>query len=141
MKSSFPKCVKRHSRRWACNTNAKFKDCLLVKSFSHMYISVCICVYIYVGLFCKTWSPILALTLIFGLGLNALWKRALHINIYSKTSLTDHLHRSTTPLYQSLYFGPKWSPIQIFVLPKTNTSLNGPPKISLMVGRFREVLL
>ena len=29
---------------------------------------------------------------VFGLALNAFWKRALHICIYSKTSLTDHLH-------------------------------------------------
>ena len=33
---------------------------------------------------------------------------------YSKTSLIDHLPRSTTPLYRSLYFGPKLSPTEIF---------------------------
>ena len=26
--------------KWACNANAKFKDCVLLKSFSHMYIWV-----------------------------------------------------------------------------------------------------
>ena len=34
-------------------------------------------------------------------------------NKYSKTSLTDHLYRSTTPLYQSLYFSPKRSIVMI----------------------------
>ena len=58
-----------------------------------------------------------------------------------KTTLTDHLHRSTTPLYRSLYFGPKRSPIQIFYLPKPTTSLNRPLKVGPTVGRFREVLL
>ena len=33
--------------------------------------------------------------------------------IYSKTSLTDHLHRSNTALYRSLYFGLKRSPMYI----------------------------
>ena len=65
----------------------------------------------------------------------------IYIYIYSKTSLTDHLHRSSTPLYWSLYFGPKRLPIQIFLLHELTTSLNGPPKVSPMVGRFREVLL
>ena len=31
------------------------------------------------------------------------------IYIYSKTSLTDHLHKSTTPPYRPLYMGPKYS--------------------------------
>ena len=60
---------------------------------------------------------------------------------YSKTSLPDRLHRSTTPLYRSLYFGPKPSPIQIFWFSKPTTSLNGPPKFGRMVIRFTEVLL
>ena len=30
---------------------------------------------------------------------------------YSKTSLTDNLHRSTAPVYRSLYLDPKRSPI------------------------------
>ena len=34
--------------------------------------------------------------------------------IYSKTFLTDHIHRSTISLYRSLYSGPNRSPIQIF---------------------------
>ena len=37
----------------------------------------------------------------------------IHMYIYSKTSLTDYLHRSNTPLYRSVYFGLKPSPIQI----------------------------
>ena len=31
---------------------------------------------------------------------------------YSKTSVTAHLHRSTTPLYRSVYLELKQSPIQ-----------------------------
>ena len=57
IKSSFPKRFKRHSRKWACNANFKFKDCVLVKSFSHVYI----CVYIYEKFFSKTWSRKLTL--------------------------------------------------------------------------------
>ena len=38
--------------------------------------------------------------------------------VYSKTSLTDHLHKSAALLYRSLYFGPKRSPVQIFYLRK-----------------------
>ena len=44
LKSSFPKHVKRHSRKRASNANAKFKDCVLVRSFSHM----CICVHVHI---------------------------------------------------------------------------------------------
>ena len=42
--------------------------------------------------------------------------KLVHINItnYSKTSLTDHLHRSITPLYLSLYLGPTRSDVMIF---------------------------
>ena len=68
--------------------------------------------------------------------------------VYSKTSPTDHLHKSTTPLYRSLYLGPKQSPIQYqynailtVQLPKPTTSRNGPLKVGPMVGRFREVSL
>ena len=35
-----------------------------------------------------------------------------YIHNYNKTFLTDHLHRSTTPLYQPFYLGPKRSPIK-----------------------------
>ena len=59
------------------------------------------------------------------------------MSIYSKTSLTDHLYRSTIPLYRSIYFGPK----QIFWLPNPTTCLNGPHTFGPMIGRFREVLL
>ena len=34
-------------------------------------------------------------------------------NVYSITSLTSHLSRSTTPLYRPLHLGPKRSPITI----------------------------
>ena len=37
----------------------------------------------------------------------------LHVE-YSKTSLTDHLHRATTSLYQPLYLVPKWWPTQYY---------------------------
>ena len=37
-----------------------------------------------------------------------------YTTVYSKISQTDHLHRSTTPLYRSLYFSSKRSTIQIF---------------------------
>ena len=47
--------------------------------------------------------------------------------VYSQTSLTDPLHRSTTPLFRSLYLAPKSSPITIFYLSKSTTSLNRPP--------------
>ena len=60
---------------------------------------------------------------------------------YSKTFLTDPLHRSTIPLNQSLYFGAKQSPIQILELLKPVTSLNEPLKLDSIYGRFREVLL
>ena len=36
-----------------------------------------------------------------------------YTHIYSKTSLTDHLYRLTTPLYRSLYLGHKQSTIAI----------------------------
>ena len=29
MKSSFAKCVKHHYKKWACNANTKFIDCVL----------------------------------------------------------------------------------------------------------------
>ena len=44
--------------------------------------------------------------------------------IYSKTPLTDHLHRSTIALHRSHYLGPKRSHITIFELLKSTTSLN-----------------
>ena len=64
----------------------------------------------------------------------------IYVYIYSKCSLTDHLRRSTTPLYRSFYLGPNRSPIVTFQLSKWTTSLNGPLKIGPMVDRFREVL-
>ena len=35
-----------------------------------------------------------------------------YIHIHACTSLPDHLHRVTTPLYRSLYLSPKRPPIQ-----------------------------
>ena len=52
-------------------------------------------------------------------------------------SQTNHLPRSITPIYRSLYFGPT----QIFKLRKSDTSLNRPLKVGPMVGRFKEVFL
>ena len=60
---------------------------------------------------------------------------------YNKTSLTTHLHRATTHLYRSPYYGPKPSPIQIIKLPKPTTFVNGPIKVGPIVSRFREGLL
>ena len=40
MKSSFPKRAKHHSTKCACNVNAKFEDCVLVKSFLHMHVHI-----------------------------------------------------------------------------------------------------
>ena len=79
-RSSFPKRIKRHSRKWACNSNTRFKILYFGKElFTCVYI--CIYVYIYEELFFspKTWSPNLALALIatsiFELTLNAFSKR------------------------------------------------------------------
>ena len=57
--------------------------------------------------------------------------------IFSQITLTEHLHRATTPLYRLLYFCPKGSPIHILY----STSLNGPLKVGPKVGRFIEVLV
>ena len=73
LKSSFPKCVKRHSTKCACNANAKFQNYVLVKSFSHVHA----CIYVYI--FMKSSFPthnlrfwqINIATLIFGLALKA----------------------------------------------------------------------
>ena len=54
---------------------------------------------------------------------------------------TNHLYRSTTPLYRSLYSGYIQCIGMIFQLPKPTTSLNRPFKVGPMVGRFGEVLL
>ena len=66
----------------------------------------------------------------------------MHIYLYSKTSLTDHLHRLTTPLYRTLYLDPKQHPYNtiemVYQLPKPFTSLNGPIQIGPIVGRFRK---
>ena len=69
------------------------------------------------------------------------WLIKVLLYIYSKTSLIDHFHRSTTPLYRSLYLGPNRSIVGIIYLLKPTASLSGLPKIGPMVGRFREVLL
>ena len=46
------------------------------------------------------------------LGIIALFDTYIYMYSYGKKSLTDHLHRSTIPLYRSLYLGSKRSPIQ-----------------------------
>ena len=76
-----------------------------------------------------------------GMALIAFGKELFISSIYSETSLNNHHHRSTTPLYRSLYFGPRQSSMQIFYLPNPTISLNGPLKVGPMVGRFREVLM
>ena len=40
MKSSFPKCDKHHSRKWACNANTMLIDYVLEKSLSYIYIYI-----------------------------------------------------------------------------------------------------
>ena len=46
MKTSFPKRIKRHSKKeWARNANAKFDYYVLEKRFSHM--NECVYIYIY----------------------------------------------------------------------------------------------
>ena len=65
----------------ACNANAKFKYCILVKSFWHVYIYPYICTYLWRALF-QNMIPDVGIgivTSIFGLVLSAFWKRALHI--------------------------------------------------------------
>ena len=71
MKSSFPKRVKRHFRKCACNANAKFKECVLVKGFSHIYVLI------YKRALFQNMISELDIgieTSIFGLALNAFWK-------------------------------------------------------------------
>ena len=89
LKSSFffSKRVKCHSRKWAYNANVEFEDCVLVKSFSHMYI----CVYFYMFLKCSFPNMISELgigiaTLISGLVLNVFWNRTLHLQTKSFVS-------------------------------------------------------
>ena len=60
---------------------------------------------------------------------------------FSKTFLTDHLHRLTTRQYRSSYLGPKLLPIQYHYNHKPNISLNGPFTFGPIVGRFTEVIL
>ena len=77
LNSSFPKPDKRHSRKWVCNASAKFKNCVLVKNFSHMYM--CVYVDIYEELFSKTWSPEVGIGSAisnFGLALNAFLEKS-----------------------------------------------------------------
>ena len=84
-KCSFPKRVKRHSRKWAYNINVKFDDCVFGKQlFTYVYMKnsfpkrikrlsrkwICnayskfnIYIHIYEKLFSKTGSPTFALAL------------------------------------------------------------------------------
>ena len=80
MKSSFPKCDKRPSKKGTCNLDSKFTDYVWEKSFSH--ICVLICVNISEELFSNKMISKLCLGIgnsIFGLALNALWKTALSL--------------------------------------------------------------
>ena len=74
MKSSFPKRVKRHSRKWACNVNAKLIDYACEKSFSHR-CHMHIYVHIYQALFQNMVSNLGVgiANSIFGLALIAFW--------------------------------------------------------------------
>ena len=78
--------MKRHSRKWACNVNDRFKDCVLAKSFSHKYTSIYIYIYIYTYLWRALSQKMISkfgigiATSILGLVLNALWKSALQIH-------------------------------------------------------------
>ena len=47
----FQNTLSANPEKWACQANAKFKDCDLVKSFSHMYICIYICTYLWRALF------------------------------------------------------------------------------------------
>ena len=58
-----------------------------------------------------------------------------------KTSLTDHLHGSTTPLYRLLYLSTNRVMETIFLRIHPTTSLNRPFKVSPTVGGFRDGLL
>ena len=48
MKSSFPEHNKHYfkKRKWTCNANTKFVDCVLEKSFIHMYICTYVLIFI-----------------------------------------------------------------------------------------------
>ena len=66
MKSTFPKCYKRHSKKkWVSNVNPKFVDCRLCfgkELFIYQYI-MCIYLHIYEDLLPKARSLNLAFTL------------------------------------------------------------------------------
>ena len=73
------------------------------------------------------------------------WGRTLYINIYSETSHTDHLHRSTTSLYRPAFHVTEIKSTVSFLscgkFDKSATSLHGPHEFTAVSGRFREVLL
>ena len=82
LKNSFPKHVKSHSRKWACNTNVKLKFCVSGKDhFTYVYMHIYICTYLWKFLFQNVISQlgIAIATSIFGFALNAFWKRVLQI--------------------------------------------------------------
>ena len=103
MKSSFPKCVKLHSGKWAWNANSKFKGCVLVKTFSHMHTCVYMCIYtLCVYIYIYLWK-VLSLnkmsqlcigiaTSIFRLALNAFWKkRSSYAYVTWELNYNDHV--------------------------------------------------
>ena len=63
MKNSFPKRIKRHSKKCDSNVNLKFVECVLEKSSSYMLAYIHTYLQIYEELFPKSQSMNLALTL------------------------------------------------------------------------------
>ena len=87
VKSSFPKRVKRHSKKNVSNVNSKYVDWVLEKSSSYVYIRIYL--HIYEELFPKTRSLNLSLKIetffifyLFFNGVLRVWKRAHHVYIY-----------------------------------------------------------
>ena len=64
--------------------------------YIYIYMSVCIYIYTHTYIYIYTTMSVCVYT-----------HTHTHTHTHSETSLTDHLHRSITPLYRWLYFGPK----------------------------------
>ena len=79
MKSSFSKRVKRQSKNWCNNANAKFRDHVL---------EICLYIHISEKLFTKSQSFELRINIansFSGMALNAFWKRTLHMQTFIGT--------------------------------------------------------
>ena len=89
MKNSFPKRVKRHSENEIAIPMPSSKIVFLVKIFSYTYI----CTYLCRTLFKNMTSElgICNATSIFGLALNAFWKRIFDTHIYIYISIYIHI--------------------------------------------------